>query len=100
MTDTWRPSCRAAAATWSNSASLLTRTQTFVNVPSNHSRSTAEMGVASWALIECESQQVRWRDDGTAPTSTVGILMNVGDILTYDGTKLAALKFIEQCCGK
>ena len=50
---------------------------------------------ASWALIECESQQVRWRDDGTAPTTTVGMLMNVGDILVYDGTKLAALSFIE-----
>ncbi len=52
---------------------------------------------ASWAMIECEAQQVRWRDDGTAPTSTVGMLMNVGDILTYDGTVVAltALRFIE-----
>lgn len=50
---------------------------------------------ASWALIECESQQVRWRDDGTNPTTTVGHLMSPGDILEYDGTKLSAIKFIE-----
>jgi len=50
---------------------------------------------ATWALIECESQQVRWRDDGTDPTTTVGHVMSPGDILTYDGTKLSAIKFIE-----
>lgn len=48
----------------------------------------------TYALIQCESQQVRWRDDGTNPTTTVGILMNVGDVLSYDGN-LAALAFIE-----
>lgn len=46
------------------------------------------------AIVECESQQVRWRDDGTNPTTTVGHVMSPGDVLTYDGD-LSAIKFIE-----
>ncbi len=64
-------------------------TSTALTVPSS----------ASWAMIQCEAQPVRWRDDGTAPTATVGMMMAVGDILTYDGTKLAALAFIESTVG-
>ena len=52
---------------------------------------------ARMCRIEATTQAIRWRDDGTAPTTTVGMLMNVGDILTYDGTVVAltALRFIE-----
>lgn len=46
------------------------------------------------AVIQCESQQVRYRDDGTNPTTTVGVILNVGDVLFYNGT-MSALKFIE-----
>ena len=32
-----------------------------------------------------EAAQVRWRDDGTAPTASVGHLLEIGQVLTYDG---------------
>lgn len=46
------------------------------------------------ALITCETQNVRWRDDGTNPTASVGQLLTTGVGLFYDGD-LAAIKFIE-----
>lgn len=47
------------------------------------------------AVIRCETQNVRWRDDGTNPSATVGHLMITTDApLVYRGN-LAALKFIE-----
>ena len=47
------------------------------------------------AVIVCEAQNVRWRDDGTAPSATVGMLMQTGDPpLEYSGD-LAALQFIQ-----
>lgn len=49
----------------------------------------------SKALITPEAQAVRWRDDGTAPTSTVGMPLAVGDTLEYDGD-LNKIQFIEQ----
>lgn len=39
---------------------------------------------AKGAEITCEANQWRWRDDGTAPTSTEGHLMSPGDVLTFD----------------
>jgi hypothetical protein len=49
---------------------------------------------ANFALIVAETQDVRWRDDGTAPTSTVGMLLKAGVIFQYDGD-LSKIKFIE-----
>ena len=47
------------------------------------------------ALLQCESQAVRWRDDGTSPTASVGMILNVGDQpYPYDGD-LKKIKFIE-----
>lgn len=46
------------------------------------------------ALIQVESQDVRWRDDGTAPTASVGMLLPKGGIVEYNGD-LSKLKFIE-----
>jgi hypothetical protein len=37
---------------------------------------------------------VRWRDDGTDPTTTVGMNLAAGASLDYEG-QLAAIKFIE-----
>ncbi len=48
-----------------------------------------------FALIIAESTGVRWRDDGTAPTSTVGMPLAVGVPLQYDGD-LSKIQFIEQ----
>lgn len=47
------------------------------------------------ALIVAETQGVRWRDDGTNPTSSVGMPIAAGAYLNYDGD-LNRVKFIEQ----
>ena len=53
---------------------------------------------ANFALIISETQAVRWRDDGTAPTSTVGMPLAAGVALQYDGD-LSRIQFIEQTAG-
>lgn len=50
------------------------------------------------ALIHAEGQAIRWRDDGTAPTATVGMRLAVGGELYYDG-ELSKLKLIEEVVG-
>lgn len=49
---------------------------------------------ATYALIVCETQSVRWRDDGTNPTASVGFLLPASTLFTYTGT-LSTLKIIE-----
>lgn len=48
----------------------------------------------TFALIIAESKDVRWRDDGTNPTASVGMPLAVGVPLQYDGD-LTNIKFIE-----
>lgn len=50
-------------------------------------------GAPRYALIQCETNPVRWTDDGTAPTTTIGNLLSVGGVLKYDGN-LSAIRFI------
>lgn len=50
---------------------------------------------ATVAVITAEAQAVRWRDDGTNPTGSVGMPLAAGASFTYSGN-LAAIKFIEQ----
>lgn len=50
---------------------------------------------AKRALITATTQAVRWRDDGTNPTSSVGMPLAVNVTILYTGD-LSALKFIEQ----
>ena len=50
---------------------------------------------ATLALIVPETQNVRWRDDGTAPTSSIGMPIFVGASLSYDGD-LKNIRFIQQ----
>lgn len=52
----------------------------------------------AFALIIAETQGVRWRDDGVAPTTTVGMPLAVGIPLQYDGD-LSKIRFIEQTAG-
>ena len=52
----------------------------------------------TFALIIAETQGVRWRDDGTAPTASVGMPLAVGVPLQYDGD-LKGIQFIEQTAG-
>jgi hypothetical protein len=48
---------------------------------------------AVFAVIAPEIGDVRWRDDGVDPTTSVGMLLSAGTILIYTG-KLQAIKFI------
>lgn len=58
---------------------------------------TAPAG-ATRAVIIAESQGVRWRDDGTDPTASVGMILPVLVTLSYDGD-FSRIKFIEQVAG-
>ena len=49
---------------------------------------------AKVALIQAESKTVRWRDDGTNPTASVGTEISAGSILEYNGN-FQSIKFIE-----
>ena len=40
------------------------------------------MGLATWASCRLETAEIRYTHDGTAPTSSVGTLLEVGDVLT------------------
>lgn len=46
------------------------------------------------AVIQAIANDVRWRDDGTSPTSTVGMLLAAGRDMLYVGD-FAKLEFIE-----
>ena len=50
------------------------------------------------AVCQAEAQALRYRDDGTNPTASVGMLLNVGDIVEFD-KDLNALTFIEVATG-
>jgi len=50
---------------------------------------------ATLALIVPETQNVRWRDDGTDPTASVGMPIFVGASLSYDGD-FNKIKFIQE----
>jgi len=50
------------------------------------------------AIITAETSGVRWRDDGVAPTSTVGMPLASGVTLQYDGD-LTKIRFIQQAAG-
>lgn len=50
------------------------------------------------AVITPEGQNVRWRDDGTDPTASVGMPIYVGTSFLYDGD-LTRIKFINMVAG-
>lgn len=52
----------------------------------------------SFALITCEGAPVRWRDDGNAPTGSLGMPLAAGVTLQYDGD-LSRIRFIQQSAG-
>ena len=53
---------------------------------------------ATMALIFAEAQNLRWRDDGVAPTSTVGNLIASGTSYLYQGN-LANVQVIQATSG-
>lgn len=50
---------------------------------------------ATMALITPETEGVRWRDDGTDPTDSVGMPIAAGAYFNYDGD-LNRIRFIQQ----
>jgi hypothetical protein len=48
---------------------------------------------ADRAVVIVEGGPVRWRDDGTMPTASVGMPLKDGDGMNFDGD-LTALRFI------
>lgn len=49
---------------------------------------------ADRALIQAATQDIRWRDDGTSPTASVGMVLAAGTTLEYTGD-LSAFEAIE-----
>jgi hypothetical protein len=68
-------------------------TSTGLTVPSDQNR-----GIPTLAVIQAEAQAVRWRDDGVAPTASVGMVLAAGASMEYDGT-LGGIRFIEATGG-
>lgn len=50
---------------------------------------------ARYAWVQAETQNVRWRDDGTNPTSTQGMLLSKDSDGFWYTSHLAAVRFIE-----
>ena len=69
---------------------------TALTVPTNDSNGSLQKPVL--AIIVAETQAVRWRDDGTAPSATVGMPLAVGVSFIYDGD-LTKIRFFEQAGG-
>ncbi len=51
------------------------------------SAASAWRPIPNYAVITPETQAIRWRDDGTAPTAAIsgGFPVAVGQVLEYDG---------------
>lgn len=52
----------------------------------------------TYAVIQAEAQALRWRDDGTDPTTSVGMVIPAGGELRYDGD-LKNLRLINAAAG-
>lgn len=50
---------------------------------------------ATVAIIQAEAQTVRWRDDGTSPTASVGSTIAAGDSIVYGVSDFSQIKFIQ-----
>lgn len=94
-----------------NTISVLDSTSTTVTIHTAFDQSTpvagAQMGLsvsgltsltvpgtATTALIQIEGPNVRWRDDGPSPTTTVGFLLYGGGAPQVFAGNLAAASFI------
>ena len=67
-------------------------------------RDSAALGTAisaggTWAFLRAETQNIRWRDDGTDPTAAIGNLLTTTDPpLIYRGP-LEDIRFIAATAG-
>lgn len=68
---------------------------TFVNIPDlSTAKALPSAGSGTAVLFQAEAQALRYRADGTNPTSTVGVLLAAGDSVWFTGD-LSKLRFIE-----
>lgn len=51
---------------------------------------------AIMVLIACETAAIRWRDDGTSPTATVGMPLAAGQEFQYTVVDFSQIRFIAQ----
>lgn len=51
-----------------------------------------------YCIFIAEAQAIRYRDDGTAPTATVGMPIAISQPVRYDGD-LKKIQFMEQVAG-
>lgn len=65
-----------------------------ITISSASAASATYMG-PNLAIFVAETQNIRWRDDGTDPTATVGMPVSAGSYFSYDGD-LRKIKFIGQ----
>lgn len=49
---------------------------------------------ATYAIVQAQDQDVRWRDDGTVPNAGTGMVLAAGQSMAYFGD-LSAIKFVE-----
>jgi hypothetical protein len=49
--------------------------------------------------VQPEAQNVRYRDDGTAPTATVGFILFAGTMYTFSVAQAASMQFIQVTAG-
>lgn len=57
-----------------------------------------QIGDGRVALIQALNQNIRWRDDGTDPTDSVGMRLHAGESIWYIGD-LRTIRFIEENAG-
>jgi len=63
--------------------------------PTDGKRLSETKGKPNRALIQCETQDVRWTDDSDVdPTATVGMLQKVNTVLEYSGD-LSKIRLIQ-----
>ena len=54
---------------------------------------------ATYALMQAETQSIRWRDDGVAPTSSIGMLLASGISVWLRSLDLSAVQIIRTVAG-
>ena len=67
---------------------------TALTIPTR-SNQTGVAGTPTVAVIIPTGAAVRWRDDGVAPTATIGMPLASDGVLIYDGD-LTRIRFIQQ----
>lgn len=56
-------------------------------------------GYARAVLLQAEGENIRWRDDGENPTSTVGMILSSADTFLFYNGPFNSLRLIEAAVG-